>query len=143
MNELYKHEESGANLFKPVAFPKINNFQDLFPLSTTDKANFPAEKTERLTMKDGKEKMYIGTYCILPDHNSCRVAISDCVLTFIKTNMILINYDELFFEVVDHKNGWCLILVSYGQIIGNRWLAYVKKDSIPCEIRKEWNKVQS
>jgi hypothetical protein len=47
------------------------------------------------------------------------------VIDFVKSDMIMVDYDHMRFEAIHRKGGNTLITVSYGSIIGNRWLALV------------------
>jgi hypothetical protein len=47
------------------------------------------------------------------------------VIDFVKSDMIMVDYDHMRFEAIHRKGGNALITVSYGSIIGNRWLALV------------------
>ena len=40
---------------------------------------------------------------------------------------------SMYFDVVSHENGWSLIIANYDQIIGSKWLAYVRTNTIPTQ----------
>lgn len=39
--------------------------------------------------------------------------------------------DRITFEVVEHENGWSLVIAKHSIIGGGVWLAYVRSDSVP------------
>lgn len=113
--ELYKHEASGVQLGKPLAFETVESFETLFPHHEPFKLDGPGRY---LHFRKGQASM--------------RVRASEEVEQYIRTQMMSIVSDShIHFEVIDHENGWSLVVVSYNIIIGNRYLAYIKTDSIP------------
>ena len=116
-------------LYKPVAQPHAETFQecfDAFERYTTD------TKIEPRYLVDGKERMHVGPYCVWRDHyRSFAVRCADWVLSRIRERTILVDNDRMHFELVDHDNGYTLVVASHGQIIGSLYLAYIRTDSIP------------
>lgn len=58
------------------------------------------------------------------------------VLDYVRANMIQVDYDTIYFQIIV-QNGdpeTALVTAQYNQIIGSRWLAYIKTRTIP----KKW-----
>lgn len=54
------------------------------------------------------------------------------VIDAVKKFMLCINHDTIHFEIIiDDEDGTASVFASYGQIIGSRYLAQIKADSIP------------
>lgn len=138
MNDLYQHKASGAKLYQAPAFPQIDNFGDLFHVCSATKDEAKKPEPRKILLDNGKpSKMTVGSFIMMRDGNSFYAAPKDCILSEVKRSMIIIDYDELFFEIIDHENGWSLVVVSYNQIIGTRWLAYIKTKSIPANLKNK------
>jgi hypothetical protein len=122
----YQDRKSGRGLAKPLACPKVTTFAELFPKSA--KYEYPKTKFPKRVASNG---MLVGNYCMHRDGESLDVQCADFVIEAIGQRTISIANDELYFDLVDHNNGWTLVVVNYNQIIGNFYLAYIKTDSIP------------
>ena len=134
MNELYTHEASGATLYKPVMRADVTRFDEIFDAATEYDA--PDAPKSRSWIGDGtRPPIPVGPYCPIRKlgggHGSLAVSCRDWVLSEIDRNMLAIDNDSLHFGIVEHEGGWSLVYVSYNVIIGDRWLAYIKTDTIP------------
>lgn len=129
--EFYKHQASGQELCRPMALPHLETFAELF----TDAKPFDA-KTSFSDVEIPGRSQKIGSYICWRDNyqSSMSGRPADTVLSRIVEGMIDVENDRTHFELVNHDNGWTLVLVSYGQILGSLWLAYIRTDSIP----KSW-----
>ena len=102
-------------LAKQLAFPEISQFSELF--------GDIEEKQDRAFA----EKAVISNWLrYSPSHKSEYREPKLIVLDYIRTNMLPIDYDSIYFEAIDRDNKW-LIIAKYNQIIGSRWLALVEK----------------
>lgn len=144
-------------LYKPIAQPHVETFAECFPdwepwrlfdkaykprfgpryvegqniagnLYKGVKAIFKGEKHNR---KHPDERMAVGPFCSRRDGASMAVRCADWVLSRIKEGTIVIGDDRMSFEIVDHDNGYSLVIAQHGQICGSVWLAYIRTDSIP------------
>lgn len=122
----YQDRKSGRGLAKPLACPEVTTFAELFPKS----AKYEHFKTQ-FTKQNARNGARVGNYCARMGGPSLDVECAGFVIEEIGKRTISIANDELYFQLVDHHNGWTLVVVNYNQIIGNFYLAYIKTDSIP------------
>lgn len=126
--ETFKHEASGVELCRKILQPHVTTFAEVFPSFRP----YDSRETCLQWIVDGRDKMAVSSYCVIREpHQSLNVTLADWILSRIRESMLLIPNDRLFFEIVNHDNGWSLVVVSHGVIIGSRWLAYIKTDSLP------------
>lgn len=136
-DQMYEHKASGATLAKPLMQPHVESFKDFFPRHSDYKDDGgPNGKTIRVgDGLTGKEFDWrIGPYCILRRNGRCyslHVDLADCVLSRVRESMLPIENDTIYFEVVEHNNGWALVVANYNVIIGSHYLGYVRTDTVP------------
>ena len=154
--KMYQHEASGRELAREIAQPHVTRFSEVFEDSApynvmTGKSKHPfaprtltgrAIATELYddckAIMTGRDKprhtdktMQVGPYCQRRDGGSFSVRCADWVLSRIAERTIIVPGDRMSFEIVDHENGWSLVVANHGSILGSVWLAYIKTDSIP------------
>lgn len=121
-------------LAKPLAFPEIRSFHELFEAAEPWDKN--SEKRMGLIPASSsshgrrRETLYIGPYLTLGGGRSMAVRPTQMVIDWIKNNMLTMD-DRLFFEIVDRGEGDALVIVSHNKIIGSRWLAMIDASTIP------------
>jgi len=106
---------------KPIAFPEYDSFLDLFQLlgeETVSREVEPGSKIRTWMSKRGQGKY--GSLYVLP----CRK-----VIDYLKEQNVV--ELELYFSAVDRGDNETLIIAQYDQIIGSRWLAIVRTDTVP------------
>jgi len=117
---------------RTVAFPGLTSASELF--STIRRWNHPVdvkeprERQEPLTPGKTRTKVSrIGHYMkgrsAAGEHIALYVVANPYLVSWLRENLIDIDYDTLHFELIVYENGNALVTVSYGQIIGSRWLA--------------------
>jgi hypothetical protein len=124
-------------LAKPLEFPKIRAFSELFEQAEP----WSEAKGRRLAVRwngtdwaSGKKAWStIGPYLTIRDNprRSMAVKPQPWLVEWIKTNLLFIEYDTLHFEIVIWTKREALVIVSYGKIIGSRWLAIIDPKTIP------------
>lgn len=153
----FKHAESGASLMKDLANPNVRTFGECFdsfeewrlfdkkykptiePVWITGraiatelyddvKAIFRGERRNR---HHPERSMSVGPFCSRRDGGSMAVKCSPWVIDAIKAKTIIVPHDRMSFEIVDHDNGWSLVIAQHSQICGNVWLAYIRTETIP------------
>ena len=159
MKTLNYHEASGATLYKEIAQPNVTTFAEVFedfaPYDVMDSKQKHQFEPRRITgqaigtnlfddvkaIMNGRKckshpdhSMQVGPYCSRRDGDSFSVRCADWVLSRIRERTIIVPNDRMSFELVDHDNGWTLVIVNHGQILGGVWLAYIKTDSIPVAV---------
>lgn len=117
-----------AGLAKPVEMPGALSFTDLFPAMLNKSKSWPVDPSRTDSMRIGN--MLSLRHRTRP-YAFGRVTISDAVLETVQRCMLNVENDRTHFEAIDHGNGFALIVISYGSILGSRWLAYVKTDTVP------------
>ena len=110
LETMHRHDPSGVELAKPVLLPDVEDFADLFEV--TDKRGYYCALSKR---KAG--------------HASYRVRPTAITEEAVKENML--EGLGIYFEAIEHGNGRTLIVATYEQIIGSRYLAYVKTGTVP------------
>lgn len=116
-------------VYKELMFPKVKDFGELFEAS-------PDAAPEVWRFAPDRETGYstIGNYMAIrsPEgHRSLRVSARPDLRSWIKSHMLGIDFDTFHFEAVVHDDGKTLLIVSYGLIIGSRWLARVDSSTVP------------
>ena len=112
---------------------------DYFTTIETDKAKAPEAAKYN---PSGTRPLHspIGPYCTVSDSTkvygnilpSLWVYPSDEVMDFIAGNMLLIDYDSIYFSLIRPVGGTDYVLYAkYNQILGSRVIGYVTADSIP------------
>ena len=104
---------------KPLAFPEINDFSELFG-NLEDKQNY-----------EFADKSVISNWLLFRDHHSEYRQPSETMLAYVRDNMLPVDYDSIYFTVTDRGDGTTLICAQYNQILGSRWLAFVDTDTVP------------
>jgi len=64
-------------------------------------------------------------------HRSFWARPAPSLVKWVMDNMLHLDNDRKFFEVVVREDGSALILVKYNQILGSRWLTIVPAASLP------------
>lgn len=130
--QTYHHEKSGADLAQPIAQPHAEKFSDVF----TDYAPFIQDGRSPFTppiLEHDKSRMRIGPYLHFREHKrpSLFVAVAGWVLSRLRERTVIIDNDSIDFEIIDHRNGWSLVVAGHSLIIGSTYLAYIRTDSLP------------
>jgi hypothetical protein len=104
---------------KTVAFPEVSKFSDLF-------GNIEPKQNREFA-----DKAVISNWLLYSDHHSEYRAPTEKTLEYVRNNMLPVDYDSIYFRVIDRGDNETLIVAQYNQIIGSRWLAFIKTDSVP------------
>ena len=104
---------------KEIAFPNIRRFSDLFG-EIEPKKDRPFADKAVISNWLHYSKPYRSEYR----------EPRPIVLEYIRGNMLPVDYDSIYFEVIDRGDNETLIVAKYNQIIGSRWLAIVDTDSV-------------
>jgi len=105
-------------LVRDLVFDSVKTFSELFSRAQTEKA----QGLIYCTVRDQR-----------PDqpHRSLYVEPTDMVRDFVKKNMHDLVGVDTYYEMVIYEDGTTLVLAKYQSIIGSRWLADIRTDSIP------------
>lgn len=160
MIETFKHEASGAELCRKVAQPHVATFAECFPewaLWVFEPNTRSAQKFQGVQIsgqaiaenlfRDAKAimngrkaarkhqdySMEVGPFLSFRDYErpALSVRVAEWVLSRIAERTIIIPHDTMSFEIVEHENGWALVVARHSAILGDVWLAYIRADSIP------------
>jgi hypothetical protein len=124
-------------LVQTVAFPRTRKLWTLF-----DKVLLPSKSNEFKTAETSKLEngLVISEYCSVRgrrgDFYSLRVTPGKKLLAYLSKTMLLIDNDQINFEIVIREGGKALVLAKYNQIIGSRWLALVPATEVPKNLNK-------
>jgi hypothetical protein len=102
-------------LVRDIVFDSINTFDELFKSASKTKAQGLI-----YCMISGQDQA----------HSSLYVEPNEMLKEFVKTKMLDF---EVYYEIVIYDDGTALVLAKYQSILGSRWLADIKTDSIPKE----------
>jgi hypothetical protein len=127
-----------------LAFPDVKSFDELFVAdrtftfphdagkghpSTGPQPFYMIEPREDPRAKTAKFVVPVGPYCVFKSkdgsYGSIYVMARKELEEYVRANMIRIEHDSLYYEIIEYDDGTALILVQYNQILGNRWLAIV------------------
>ena len=110
-----------AELVRPVAFPEIRTFAELFPVLTDEKQSHPFCKSEVSNW------IHIsGVY----GYDSTRAVLPQWLIDWIQNNMLAVDHDSIYFNVIVRDDQHALVTAQYNQIIGSRWLALIDANSV-------------
>jgi hypothetical protein len=76
----------------------------------------------------------IGHYLVVSGvngHRSFHVSPKPELVSWIAKEMLVIERDRKYFEVVERVDGSALVIVKHDQILGSRWLTIVPTASLP------------
>jgi len=124
---------------KPLAFPKLHSFRDFFESAKPWKHDVgrghEAKGVEWRTKDPFTERMTtirIGPYLSVDSpHESFEVKPKAFLIDWIKKNMLPVADDVFSYKVVARSSKQALLIVQYGRILGDRWLAYIDPKTIP------------
>ena len=121
---------------KSILMPNAASFGDLFRrwrkfVSVDEKLEGwgPWTIGDDLRLRDDDRPMQVSSYCAMygtPLQDSLRVVPNQDVLDLLRKNLVLLENDTIWFQVVDRKDG-VLITAKYNNIIGSRWLALLER----------------
>lgn len=110
------------------------NFNDLF-LSAVEWDSATQQEKARYVMAGA---VPVGSYCMQSagadvECEFCSLAITPSALmrTQIEKNMISINYDRIYFELVHHTDRTTAVYAKYSTILGSRLIAYIPTATVP------------
>lgn len=111
---------------KKLLLPEVVDFDELFKV-TGEKQRWPFNATRKNTSK-------ISSWLRFRHGKNIEVKPSVEVLRAVRDNMLdLEERDEIYFEVIEHENGWALVIAQYNLIIGSHWIAYIDASTLPEE----------
>jgi len=113
---------------RPLLFPNADSFSDIFEHVDSGKKIVAVLKSDDPQIKD---KMGIGNWVMMSGGKSFHATPKKVVIEALEKSLILVNYDEIYFEIVDRGGGDALVLAKYNQIIGSRYLAIIDPRTIP------------
>lgn len=134
-----------------IEFPNIEDFNELFTeYKIWQSSELSHKSLLTLPSWDAKPRQYnpptfsVGSYLQFsngsgqPYRNSLEIiAVADCLLDYVKNNMLHVSNDTTHFCVNLWRDNRALITISYGQIIGSRWLAIINAATVPDTTEKK------
>lgn len=126
-----------------LTFEDYQSFSDLFTSAV------PYDSGDRL--KNRQEWTMIGDRTIKGEHSETNVITSWCniqgalagkcpslhvtptaeIISWIRSNMLPIDYDHIYFQITIRDANQALVSAQYNTIIGSRWLALVDPWTVP------------
>lgn len=124
-----------ATNHSPLLLPDAVDFADVFArcVPYDDRAKLP--EPARLDPDPQYPHMpgpAIGRYLSVREpYQSWAVVPRPETVAAVKPNMLSIYGDSLSWEIVNHDNGFSLVIIRHSCIIGSRYVAYVRSASVP------------
>ena len=122
-------------LGKTVLVPSASKFSDIFESVDAGKkivAVMTADK-DRMKISNwvrvGKAHKVRGEY-----PSSFHATPKKSVLEAMDKSMIVVKYDEIYFEITVRSAGEALVTAKHNQILGDRWLGFIDPKTIPTGI---------
>jgi hypothetical protein len=112
----------------PILFPKADSFFDIFDQVDSEKKTVAVMKSD---YPGSKDKMGIGNWVMMSGGKSFHASPKKVVIEALEKTLIIVNYDTIYFEIVDRGGGNALVIAKYNHIIGSRWLAFIDPRTIP------------
>lgn len=118
---------------KRVILPEARRFSDVFlsviprPAGESALDLKVSQSDENKSIMSVKDTLYCG-------HHPFRIAPKRGLLS--KLDLMFIEWDSLCWELTQRMNGTTLVTLKYNKIIGSRYIAIVRTDSLPACLRK-------
>ena len=114
---------------KTLHFSQLDSFDQLFSKAEKWEADMTTGFVKNMSGFVG----YKGFACFSSDIRlHMRLTTHPYLAGFISSEMVsIIGEDSFYFELIDHGDGTTLVVVNYNKILGSRWLAKIKTDTIP------------
>lgn len=139
--QVHLHEPSGLRLHRVLMLPSVEARSALWTEWSVDRTLCWQPRYIGGTTWDGELAgdlhMTVGPLCVMCRSGRAQainVQPTDAVMRAIKDGTITIRGDRMSYRVIDHDNGWSLVLAQHGQIIGSVWLAYIRTETVPAEL---------
>jgi hypothetical protein len=113
---------------KPVLFPAAKKFTDIFENWSFDTENKPLRRN--WTHKSHIASLKFGPWTSDTDGPSMLVDPYPHVIATIDSKLV-VGEDELYWKLTRRKGGETLVSVQYNHIIGDRWVALIRTNTIP------------
>ncbi len=134
----HAYKENLSDEVRKIYFLDVTKFSDLFSQWCWWEHHEKAQGFERIPVESEHSKdAYISDFCSAHNtdlDNSLHVKPTQILVDFIGSNMILPDYDSIYFELVGRKDG-LLVIAKNNAILASRWLALLPKTEL-LEIRK-------
>ena len=135
------HEPSGLWLHRPVALPQVETWGELWDAWSSDRTLCWQPRYVGGRTWDGEraeaEAMCVGPLCVMSRGGGAtliNVQPGEATRAAFTKDAFLLRGDRMTYRVIDRKNGWSLVLLHHQRIIGSRWLAYIRTESVPGEL---------
>ena len=111
-----------AELPRPVAFPYIRTFAELFPVLTDRRQAHAFGNSSEISnwVQIREPAKYSHTRAMLPQW----------LIDWLQENMLAVDHDSIYFQVIVRDDQHALVTAQYNQIIGSRWLALIDTNSV-------------
>jgi hypothetical protein len=138
---------------KSLAFPNAKHFADIFTQfsawqsfakvqaivpSMWQAEDYVLPRNPSKPMRKVKISVPIGAYCAVDNrsdvdggYNSLAVRANDQVIEWIKTHMLPLKNDSIYFQIIVRNDGSALVTANNNLIFGSRWIAIIDAASIP------------
>jgi hypothetical protein len=118
---------------KRVILPEARRFSDVFSSVMPRPAGESALDLKVFQSDESKSTMAVKDtlYC---GHHPFRIIPKRGLLN--QLDLMFIEWDSLYWELTQRMNGTTLVTLRYNKIIGNRYIAIVRTDSLPACLRK-------
>lgn len=124
---------------KPIAFPDVKTFAELFPEAreyvkdSPPILTVPAWESGTWSDRGRKTQSYLGSYCAIGGEGFEGITVkpSQAVIDFYRDRCLHCSWDTMTFQVHVWDDGRALVCLEHGQIIGSHYLAIIDAKTIP------------
>jgi hypothetical protein len=116
-----------------IILPEARRFSDVFSSVTPRPTGESALDLKVFRSDESKSTMVIKD-TLFCDHCPFRIVPKRGLLD--KIDLIFIEWDSLYWELIQRSNGTTLVTLKYNKIIGSRYIAIIRTDSLPKCLRK-------
>lgn len=119
---------------KRITIPSARKFSDIF--CSVEPRGFGESAADLKVFQSSENKSTMSIkdtlYC---GHHPFRVTVKEGLLDGL--NPIFVQWDSLYWELTQRMNGTTLVSLKHNQIIGSRWIAIIRTDSLPECLRNQ------
>ena len=118
---------------KRVILPEARKFSDVF-LSVIPRPSGESALGLKVFQSDLSKSTMTVNDTLHCGHHLFRIAPKRGLID--KLDIIFVEWDSLYWELTQRMNGTTLVTLKYNKIIGSRYIAIVRTDSLPACLRK-------
>lgn len=120
--------ESVAQSDRKIVLPEARKFSDVFS-SVISRPTLDKALELKTFQSDESESTMVIKDTLFCDHHPFRIVPKRGLLD--KLDLVFIEWDSLYWELIQRSNGTTLVTLKYNKIIDSRYIAIIRTDSLP------------